>query len=51
MSTGIAVGTTSIVVRYTEDVRYWEGLLSEVPLYFLNFCFFHAQEVLSWDVP
>ena len=34
-----------IVVRYTEDVRYWEGPLSEVPLYFLNFCFSHAREV------
>ena len=44
MSTGIAVGT-STVVRYTEDVHCWEGPLSEVPLYFLNFCFFHAQEV------
>ena len=31
-STGIAVGT-STEVRYTEDVRYWEGPLSEVPLY------------------
>ena len=33
------------VVRYTEEVRYWEGLLSEVPLCFVNFCFFHAREV------
>ena len=40
----IAVGT-STVVSYTEDVRYWEGPLSEVSLYFLNFCFFHAREV------
>ena len=32
MSTGIAVGT-STVVHYSEDVRYWEGPLSEVPLY------------------
>ena len=32
MSTGIAVGT-STGVRYTEKVRYWEGPLSEVPLY------------------
>ena len=31
-STGIAVGTSS-VVRYSEDVRYWEGPLSEVPPY------------------
>ena len=31
-STGIAVGT-STEVRHTEDVRYWEGPLSEVPLY------------------
>ena len=31
-STGIAVGT-SMVVRYLEEVRYWEGPLSEVPLY------------------
>ena len=31
-STGIAVGT-STEVRYTENVCYWEGLLSEVPLY------------------
>ena len=31
-STGIAVGT-STVVRYSEEVRYWEGPLSEVPLY------------------
>ena len=30
-STGIAVGT-STVVCYSEKVRYWEGLLSEVPL-------------------
>ena len=29
-STGIAVGT-STVVRYSEEVRYWEGPLSEVP--------------------
>ena len=34
-STGIAVGT-STVVRYTEEVRYWEGLLSEVPLYAIS---------------
>ena len=31
-STGIAVGT-STAVRYSEEVRYWEGPLSEVPLY------------------
>ena len=31
-STGIAVGT-STVVRYSGEVRYWEGPLSEVPLY------------------
>ena len=31
-STGIAVGT-STVVRHSEEVRYWEGPLSEVPLY------------------
>ena len=31
-STGMAVGT-SMVVRYLEEVRYWEGPLSEVPLY------------------
>ena len=31
-STGIAVGT-STVARYSEEVRYWEGPLSEVPLY------------------
>ena len=31
-STGTAVGT-STVVRYSEEVRYWEGPLSEVPLY------------------
>ena len=31
-STGIAVGT-SMVVHYSEEVRYWEGPLSEVPLY------------------
>ena len=31
-STGRAVGT-STVVRYSEEVRYWEGPLSEVPLY------------------
>ena len=31
-STGITVGT-STEVRYTENVRYWEGPLSEVPLY------------------
>ena len=31
-STGIAVGT-STEVRYKEDVRYWKGPLSEVPLY------------------
>ena len=30
-STGIAVGT-STEVRYTEDVRYWEGPLWEIPL-------------------
>ena len=30
-STGIAVGT-STVVSYSEEVRYWEGPLSEVPL-------------------
>ena len=33
-STGIAVGT-STVVRYSEEVRYWEDPLSEVPLYWL----------------
>ena len=33
-STGIAVGT-STVVRYSEEVRYWEGPLSEVPLYII----------------
>ena len=32
VSTGIAVGT-SPAVRYSEEVRYWEGPLSEVPLY------------------
>ena len=31
-STGIAVGT-STEVHYTEEVRYWEGPLLEVPLY------------------
>ena len=31
-STRIAVGT-STEVRHTEEVRYWEGPLSEVPLY------------------
>ena len=31
-SKGIAIGTSS-VVRYSEEVRYWEGPLSEVPLY------------------
>ena len=31
-SMGIAVGT-STVIRYSEDVCYWEGPLSEVPLY------------------
>ena len=30
-STGIAVGTSTLV-RYSEEVRYWEGPLSEVPL-------------------
>ena len=30
-STGIAVGR-STRVRYTEEVRYWEGPLLEVPL-------------------
>ena len=49
-SKGIAVGT-STVVRYTEEVRYWEGPLSEVPLYFLSFCFFHAQEVFIFIFP
>ena len=34
-STGIAVGT-STVVRYSEEVRYWEGPLSEVPLYYID---------------
>ena len=34
-STGIAVGT-STVVGYSEEVRYWEGPLSEVPLYVIN---------------
>ena len=34
-STGIAVGTFT-VVRYSEEVRYWEGPLSEVPLYFIS---------------
>ena len=29
--TGIAVGT-STAVCYSEEVRYWEGSLSEVPL-------------------
>ena len=33
------------ILRYTEEVCYWEGPLSEVPLYFRNFCFFHVQEV------
>ena len=36
-STGIAVGT-STVVRYSEEVRYWEGPLSEVPLYTVHTC-------------
>ena len=31
-STGIAVGT-STVVRYSEEVHYWECPLSDVPLY------------------
>ena len=31
VSMGIAVGTSS-VVRCTEEVHYWEGPLSEVPL-------------------
>ena len=31
-----------------EEVRYWEGLLSEVPLYFLKLCFFHAGEVFMY---
>ena len=31
-SAGIAVGT-STVVRYSEEVRYWEDPLLEVPLY------------------
>ena len=35
-SMGIAV-VTSTVVRYSEEVRYWEGPLSEVPLYYV-FC-------------
>ena len=30
-STGIAVGT-STVVRYSEEVHYWEGPLSEISL-------------------
>ena len=33
VSTGIAVGTSS-VVRYSKEFRYWEGPLSEVPLYY-----------------
>ena len=31
-STGIAVGTFTVVC-YSEEVRYWKGLLSEVQLY------------------
>ena len=42
MFMGKAVGT----YIYMEEVCYWEDPLSEVPLYFLNFCFFNAQEVL-----
>ena len=43
-SMGIAVGT-STVVHYTEEVHYWEGSLSEVPLYFkVLHCY-----CLSWD--
>ena len=28
------------ILRYTEEVCYWEGPLLEVPLYFLNFVSF-----------
>ena len=31
-----------------EEVRYWEGPLMEIPLYFRNFCFFHAREVFMF---
>ena len=48
-STGIAVGT-STVVRYSEVVRYWEGPLSEVPLYFLDFSTFDTAERLRMRV-
>ena len=33
-STGIAVGA-STAVRYTVDIRYWECLLMDVPLYYI----------------
>ena len=42
-STGRAVGT-STVVRYSEEVRYWEGPLSEVPLY----TSFHVEKTSSY---
>ena len=45
-STGIAVGT-STVGRYSEEVRYWEGPLSEVPLY--SAC--SLKEILPYIVP
>ena len=43
-STGIAVGTSTLV-RYSEEVRYWEGPLSEVPLYSLFLSFLELQSI------
>ena len=40
---GIAVGT-STVVRYSEEVRYWEGPLSEVLLYSIPPAFPHLVQ-------
>ena len=43
-STGIAVGIPK-VVHYSEEVRYWEGPLSEVPLYYI--CIYVVYRELS----
>ena len=32
-----------------EEVRYWEGLLLEVPLHFLNFVSFMHEKFFTWQ--
>ena len=38
------------VLCFTEEVRYWEGPLSEVPLYFLNFFSFMHKRCVYFPV-